>query len=364
MSILTPSLEQRLEFAPPTAPGSLPAGVLAVLVHLLLVVALAFSVQWKHQTDTPAIEAELWSAVPAQAAPKAIEPPIPAPVLPALPAPTPEPPTPLTPVPPRKVVVTPPPMPDVQDAQIALAREKRKAQEKAKAESERLAQKRAEEKAAELADQQRKEDLKKQRTLDKKAEAQAQAKADAKDKAVQDKRDKQDADKKQAAKDKAKQVEAEQRQAADRNAKAVKAEKADQAKAAASKAEADARYDNNMKRIMGQANATGDANATGTALRASGPSANYGGKIAARIKPNIVFPDDIPGNPAAEVEVRTAPDGSIVGTPRLVKSSGFKAWDDAVIKAILKTETLPKDVDGRIPPVISMVFRPKDLGLQ
>ncbi|GAO23604.1 protein TolA [Alicycliphilus sp. B1] len=52
------------------------------------------------------------------------------------------------------------------------------------------------------------------------------------------------------------------------------------------------------------------------------------GKVAAKVKPNIVYPDLVEGNPRAEVEVRAAPDGTIVGT-RILHSSGNKAWDDA-----------------------------------
>ena len=40
------------------------------------------------------------------------------------------------------------------------------------------------------------------------------------------------------------------------------------------------------------------------------------------MRPNIVFGDQVAGNPTAEVEVRAAPDGTIVGR-RLVKSSGI-----------------------------------------
>jgi colicin import membrane protein len=112
--------------------------------------------------------------------------------------------------------------------------------------------------------------------------------------------------------------------------------------------------------MMGMAGATGGAEATGTALKSSGPSASYGGKVRAKVKPNVLFTDDIAGNPSAEVEVRTTPDGTIVGQ-RLVKSSGNKAWDDAVIKAIIRTETMPRDVDGKVPTPMILEFRPKEL---
>jgi colicin import membrane protein len=115
----------------------------------------------------------------------------------------------------------------------------------------------------------------------------------------------------------------------------------------------------NLKRILGQAGATGDAGSTGTAAKTVGPSAGYAGRIRARIQPNIVFGDSVSGNPMATVEVRLAPDGTI-NAKRLVKSSGVKAWDDAVLRAIDKTEILPRDTDGRVPPVIEIDFRPYD----
>lgn len=89
------------------------------------------------------------------------------------------------------------------------------------------------------------------------------------------------------------------------------------------------------------------------------PSASYAGRIRARIKPNIVFTSDVDGNPVAEVEVRATTDGTIT-SQRLVKSSGNKAWDDAVIKAIIRTETLPRDTDGRVWTPLIISFRPKD----
>ena len=115
----------------------------------------------------------------------------------------------------------------------------------------------------------------------------------------------------------------------------------------------------NLKRILGQAGATGDAGSTGTAARTAGPSAGYAGRIRARIQPNIVFGDSVSGNPMATLEVRLSPDGTITAR-RLVKSSGVKAWDDAVLRAIDKTEILPRDTDGRVPPVIEIDFRPYD----
>jgi colicin import membrane protein len=108
--------------------------------------------------------------------------------------------------------------------------------------------------------------------------------------------------------------------------------------------------------------ATGAATATGTSAQAAGPSASYGGRLVARIRPNITFPGDVAGiigNPGAEVEVRADTDGTIISR-KLLKSSGIKAWDEAVLKAIDKTETLPRDIDGRVPSHLEFTFRPKD----
>ena len=144
----------------------------------------------------------------------------------------------------------------------------------------------------------------------------------------------------------------------DKEAKKLQEQK-DAKQAADDAKKLDAIRKENMKRIAGLAGATGDENATGTAQRASGPSDSYGGRIRAKIKPNITFTEDVVGNSPAEVEVRCAPDGTIVGR-KLVKSSGNAAWDNAVLKAIDKTEVLPRDTDGRVHSPLIISFRPKD----
>jgi colicin import membrane protein len=116
----------------------------------------------------------------------------------------------------------------------------------------------------------------------------------------------------------------------------------------------------NLKRMQGLAGATGGQASTGTAMQSSGPSSSYAGRVRGRVKPNIVFTDNVAGNPSAEVEVRLAPDGTIVGR-RLAKPSGITSWDDAVLRAIDRTEVFPRDVDGRVPAAMILVFRPKDL---
>ncbi len=111
----------------------------------------------------------------------------------------------------------------------------------------------------------------------------------------------------------------------------------------------------NLKRMLGQAGATGAPTASGEAARDAAPSAAYAGRIKARIKPNIVLTAEVAGNPVTEVEVRSAADGTIVGR-RIVKPSGNPAWDDTVLRAIDRTGLLPRDVDGRIPATMILVF--------
>jgi colicin import membrane protein len=301
-----PSLTDRIEFGPPREMRSANAFMLALLAHLLLLGALTWGVSWKRTEQTASFEAELWSAVPQQAAPRAAEPPPPPPA----PAPTPQP----------RTAAEPPkaePEPAKQDVDIALEQEKKR----------KLAQQKKEEQAAEL--RREKELAQKEKEKQKAKEELAQRKAD-------------DLKKAEAKKLEAKELAQKQQQ--EKVAAATTAKQRDEA----------------MKRIMGMAGATGAADATGSAQRSSGPSSSYNGKVAAKVRPNVIFTDDIAGNPKAEVEVATTSDGTII-SQRLVKSSGNKAWDDAVIKAIIRTGSMPKDVDGRVPTPMILEFRPKEL---
>jgi colicin import membrane protein len=270
--------------------------LLALGVHALLVVALAVAVNWRSQTPQT-FSAELWSATPQVAAPRAVE------STPATPPPPPPPPAPT----PR--VATPAPPPPV-DPQIAI--------DKARQEKEKAERLRAE---REKAERERQAKAEKEKAEREKAERERQAAAKAKAEA-QAKREEQERRDKQAE---------EQRLAKQR--------------------------EDNLKRIMGQAGATGAPGSTGTALKDAAPSASYAGKLIARIKPNILLTETLSGNPAADVEVRASATGTILSR-RLVKSSGNKDWDDAVLRAIDRTGELPRDTDGRVPPVLVITFTP------
>ena len=319
----------RDQFAPPRPPGRLRAISLAVLAHVVLLGALTWGVKWKTSADRPAVEAELWSAVPQQAAPREVAPPPPPAPEPEPPRPAPAPPPP-PPPPPRQVE------PDTREADIAIEREKKRLEQEKKLrqqqiEREKRERERKEEERRERLEQEKKERLeqeKKERLQKEKAEREKEQREKlAEQKKAEQEKQKKLAEDKRKAEAEAKRLE-EQRQA-------------------------------NLRRMQGLAGATGGETATGTAQRSSGPSGSYGGKVAAKVRPNIVYPDAISGNPRAVVEVRAAPDGTIVGR-RLIQSSGNKAWDEAVLRALDKTETLPRDVDGRVPSSLEIGFRPQD----
>ena len=120
--------------------------------------------------------------------------------------------------------------------------------------------------------------------------------------------------------------------------------------------------DEALRRIMGQAggqDAMTGAPRQGANVPGKGISDSYAGRIVARVRPNIVFPPVLDGNPKAEVEVRAAADGRIVSR-RITQSSGVPAWDDAVLRALDRTEVLPLDENGRIPNPMILTFRPRD----
>lgn len=72
-------------------------------------------------------------------------------------------------------------------------------------------------------------------------------------------------------------------------------------------------------------------------------------KVSAKIKANIVRPQNLTGNPEVEFKIVLLPDGSLLGEPELVKSSGIPALDQTIERAIKKSMPLPKSEDGSIP---------------
>jgi colicin import membrane protein len=161
------------------------------------------------------------------------------------------------------------------------------------------------------------------------------------------------------------QKERAEREKAERE-KAEKLEKAEKEKAALEhkkKEDEEKRLaklrEENIKRMQqGLAGASGGPTATGSAQQSAGPSASYAGRVRAAVYPNITFLGSVPGNPEADVEVHLTPTGEI-RSARIVKSSGHKNWDEAVLDALQKTQTLPLD-NGRVHTPMLLTFRPRE----
>jgi colicin import membrane protein len=289
----------RPEFMPPSEGGLMRSFGMAVLAHAVLVLALSWGVKWKRDDPNVAVEAELWANAPQQAAPKPVE---------APPAPPPAPPAP------------PPPQPTQaqRDAEIALQREREREQEE-------------KEKA-------RREEAERQKQLAEKRRQQEQ----------------EEARKEEARKEQARRADEKRKE------EQAKARKLQQQKQEEEKRLAELRQEN-LKRMQGLAGATGPREATGTAMRSSGPSASYAGRLAAHFQRHVVFPggvDTIAGNPLAVVQVRVGPTGEIMSA-RLSKSSGNPAWDEAAVRAIERSERIPPDIDGRYVNEFPVEMRPK-----
>ncbi|MFZ4481901.1 MAG: cell envelope integrity protein TolA [Rhodoferax sp.] len=282
----------RLEFVPPPTPGLLRAVGLAVLAHAFLVAALTWGVHWRRDAVSISVEAELWSALPQQAAPRLVE------VAPE------------APTEPLAAAQPLPAPPEAAEVDIALEQEKLR--------------------------------LKKEQVL----ALQKQQKLKEEKQLLEKKRQQELRDSERRAAEEKKKVEQEKRR-----------KDALQAQEEARRTEE--QRSKNLQRIAGLAGATGASTASGSNLQSSAPSSGYAGRVSARIKPNIVFTDSVAGNPVAEVDVRVAANGIILSR-KLIKSSGLQAWDEAVLKAIDKTEKLPPDTDGRVPGALIIGFRPKD----
>ncbi len=130
------------------------------------------------------------------------------------------------------------------------------------------------------------------------------------------------------------------------------------ANAAAEKVRAD-----QLARLRAAAGAEGGSGGTSGSGVGGGGNAPPGwtDKVVKKVKPLIVFnPESMSGNPAAVVKVNLAPDGAILSTD-LITSSGNAGWDRAVLLALTRAESLPKDDNGKIPQrEVKLTFKPKD----
>ncbi len=290
---------------------------LAVIVHFALFAFFWIGIQWQNEVPL-AVEAEIWDMQYKEAAPRPEPQPEPEPVKEE---PQPEPkskPAEAPPVPPKEVA------PPAENPDIALEKEKKKK------EAERKEELRKEELRQE---QEKKELLKKQEE-----EKLAKQKEEQEKKELEEKKKTEEEAKKKAAEDK-KKTDAEAKQ-----------------KAADAKA-SEKRHQAELQRMMSQ------AGGTGTAEKTQGPrgASNYASKIAVKIRSNTVFdvPTNLSSNPAVEYTVDLLPDGSVRNV-RKTKSSGIDGFDEAVARAIERSQPFPADTDGKVPNSFNIIHRPKD----
>ena len=309
----------------------------AILVHIALVAVLFFSVRWKQVApaaeETLAVELVSTVAAPvvvAEPAPPparapaatpalAPEPPAPAPK----PAPKPAPPRPAPPPPPPPALKTPTPPPAVKAPAPPPAPSPADiAREKAQNEAVKKAQ------LAKIAADEAKQNMKLKANEDAAKKAAAQKLDDARAKEIKLSQDK--ANKEQQATNAA------------AAATALTAEKQAKELAERQAAERAARAATDAATARARAKAEGD----------------YVGKIRAKVKGNIILAIDVAGNPEAVFDVVQLPTGEVLSV-RLTKSSGNRAYDEAVERAINKSSPLPKpDQADVFQRQLSLKFRP------
>ncbi|MBR7801091.1 energy transducer TonB [Undibacterium fentianense] len=145
---------------------------------------------------------------------------------------------------------------------------------------------------------------------------------------------------------------------------AKKKEAAEKKRLAQEKAAQDKIFEENMRRLNGQAVKSG-AGGLGDALKSTGNNRgdpSYNAKVAAKIRSNTIFvvSDTSSSNPTVEFIINLFPDGSLRGPVKKTKSSGILAFDEAVEKAIDKSQPFPRDKTGSVPASLNIVHRMKD----
>lgn len=281
----------------PKEPGRWRAITLAAAVHVALLVFFWIGIDWQSATPV-AVKAEIWDLQAKEAAP-----------LPPEPDPTPQP----KPEPKPIVKETPkaePIKPEPPKVDIALEKEKKRKEQERK---DKLAEEDKQKKAKQKAEQDKQDKLKEQEAEKKKIEQ--QKKTDADKKRQQDKRD------------------------------AELSEK---------------RHADEIRRMTGAIGSGGSGQAAKSqgSGRADGA---YADKIRLRIRSNTVFvvPAELSGNPPVEYDVELLPDGSLRGL-NVRKSSGLPGFDEAVKRAIERSQPFPPDQSGSVPGRLTVVHKPKD----
>ena len=108
----------------------------------------------------------------------------------------------------------------------------------------------------------------------------------------------------------------------------------------------------------------GDQQAIGAKAAANaGVIGEFTDKIKARIRSHVNKSLCGEGNPELKFEIGLLPTGELSGSPKLIKSSGSAACDEAVERAIIASEPLPLPTDASLKTQfrnLNLKFRPND----
>jgi colicin import membrane protein len=162
-------------------------------------------------------------------------------------------------------------------------------------------------------------------------------------KQAQIERDKMEKEKRETAKRDADRRDAEQKKAEERRLAEVRERQTREADALKAQAERE-------RRVVAQAAETALAKA----------NEDYVRQIQAKVRALVVVPPDIAGNPEAIFDVVQLPTGEIIDA-QLRKSSGVRAYDDAVQRAIIRASPLPQPKSAELfRRNLTLKFRPLD----
>lgn len=104
-----------------------------------------------------------------------------------------------------------------------------------------------------------------------------------------------------------------------------------------------------QQEMLNEEKAAGESKANAAKMAASaGVVDEFKAKIQAKIRSNVNKTLCGSGNPELKFEIGLMPTGELSGSPKLVKSSGSAACDDAVDRAIRMSEPLPLPQDSSL----------------
>ena len=285
------------------SPGKFSALLLTILVHLALIAFLVIGIRWQHQSaagDGP-MEVTLVAPATPSAPARRVEPP-PEPPKPEPPKPEPEPEP--EPEPPKPVPAPEPPKPAEKPADIALKKEPEKP---------------------------KKEEPKPEPPKPKKEEPKKEP--------PKKKEEKKKEPPKPKEKPKPKVNEADYLNDLLNQATNSAAQDAEARKAAAA--------------LSGASAVAGGGN------RGTNTDPGYADRIRQRVRSNLTLPPGVSGNPEGEFFVTQTPQGRVLSV-RLARSTGDRALDDAIERAIRKSDPLPLPNSGEAERELLLRFRPME----